>query len=141
MPRGNHPGSDGPEADPIARILAQARVVAVIGWSPDPRRPSHWVSNYLARAGYRVVPINPNAAAPPARFARLDEVPGAVDLVVIFRRSEDALAHVEEAIRKGAGAVWLQEGVVTDLGAALCRAAGVDYVEDRCVMVEHERRS
>ena len=123
--------------DPIGEILARSRVVAVVGWSPDPRRPSHWVSSYLVRAGYEVVPVNPQA---PGGAARLDDVPGVVDLVVIFRRSQEALVHVQEAIRRGARAVWLQEGVTTDEGAAICSAAGVDYVEDRCVMVEHERR-
>jgi uncharacterized protein len=129
--------------DPIADLLARTRTVAIVGWSPDPSRPSARIGAYLERAGFEVFPINPNARVVDGRpsYARLADLPRAVDLVVVFRRSEEALAHVEEAIAAGARGVWLQEGITTVEGAERARAAGIAYVEDRCVMVEHRMRA
>jgi predicted CoA-binding protein len=124
-------------SDPIGQLLAAAKRVAVIGWSPDASRPSARIAAYLERAGYAVSHVNPRA---PGAYASLAEVPRPIDLVVVFRRSEAAPPHVEEAIAAGARGVWLQEGVTTRDGAARCAAAGIAYVEDRCVMVEHRAR-
>jgi predicted CoA-binding protein len=120
--------------DPIAPLLAKVRTVAVVGWSPDPFRPSAHITAYLERAGFEVYRVNPRAEE---AYARLADLPVKIDLVVIFRRSEEAAAHVQEAAEIGAGAVWLQEGVTTVDGGTAARAAGLGYVEDRCVMVEH----
>ncbi len=129
--------------DPIAELLSHTRSIAVVGWSPDPNRPSARIGAYLRRAGFEVFAVNPTAATVDGQRAwpRLADLPHAVDLVVVFRRSEEALAHVEDAIAAGARGVWLQEGVTTERGRDLCRAAGIPYVEDRCVMVEHRLRS
>lgn len=134
------PGVSAP--DPIRELLAGVRTIAVVGWSPDRSRPSARIAGYLQRAGYRVIPVNPTVAAVDGirSFARLDEIPEPIDLVVVFRRSEDADRHVDEAIARGVRGIWLQEGVTTVDGAARARAAGIAYVEDRCVMVEHRAR-
>jgi predicted CoA-binding protein len=129
--------SEPSPSDAIGRQLAATKRVAVIGWSPDPGRPSARIAAYLERAGFAVAHVNPRA---PGAYATLAEVPKPVDLVVVFRRSEEAPAHVEEAIAAGARGVWLQEGVTTRDGAARCAGAGIFYLEDRCVMVEHRVR-
>jgi predicted CoA-binding protein len=126
-------------SDPIGDLLARTRSIAVIGWSPEPARPSHYVTAYLVQVGFEVARVNPNARHL-GTYAKLADVPGPVDLVVVFRRPEEAPAHVQEAIAAGARAVWLQEGVTTPDGGEAARRAGLGYVEDRCVMVEHERR-
>lgn len=120
----------------IAALLQTTRTIAVIGWSPDPLRTSHRIADYLDRAGFTVYRVNPQATG---AFRHLDEAPDPIDLVVIFRRAEEAPLHVEEAIRKRARGVWLQLEVTTPDHGALARAAGLAYVEDRCIMVEHER--
>ncbi len=125
-------------ADPISDMLAGTRTIAVVGWSPDPSRPSARIAAYLAHHGFTVHRVNPRA---PGAFPSLAEVPKPIDLVVVFRRSEEAEAHVDEAIAAGARAVWLQQGVTTVDGGARARRAGLFYVEDRCVMVEHAARA
>jgi len=124
--------------DAIEEMLRRTRTVAVIGWSPSPGRSSARIAAYLERAGLTVHRVNPRAEG---AYATLDEVPRPIDLVVVFRRSEEAEAHVDEAIAAGARGVWLQEGVTTVDGGARARAAGLFYVEDACVMVEHSRRA
>jgi predicted CoA-binding protein len=129
--------------DRIGLILDRTRTIAVVGWSPDPSRPSARIARYLRQAGYDVVPVNPTVPDVDGlkSFARLEDVPGPVDMVVVFRRPEEADVHVDEAIRKGGvRAIWLQEGITTPDGEEKSRAAGIDYVEDRCVMVEHRLR-
>jgi predicted CoA-binding protein len=128
--------------DRINVIFDRTKVIAVVGWSPHPARPSARVAGYLRRAGFDVIPVNPNVDDIDGvkAFARLEDIPGPVDLVVIFRRSEEAEQHIDEALRKHARAIWLQEGVTSHEGAAKAAAAGVDYVEDKCAMVEHRLR-
>ena len=126
-------------ADPADKILRSARTIAVVGLSANPRRPSYGVARYLQRAGYRIIPVNPNVdeVLGERASATLSELPGPVDVVEIFRRSEFAGAIVDEAIAIGAGAVWLQDGVVDDAAAERARAAGLDVVMDDCMMRRH----
>ena len=126
--------------DPADRILRSARTIAVVGLSADPRRPSYGVARYLQRAGYRIFPVNPNVSEVLGEraYATLSELPGPVDVVEVFRRSEFAGAVVDEAIAIGAGAVWLQDGVVDEAAAERARAAGLDVVMDDCMMRRHE---
>src|SRR2546421_3907084 len=128
-----------PSADPAEKILKSARTIAVVGLSANPRRPSHGVARYLQRAGYRIIPVNPNVAEVLGEraYPTLGELPGPVDVVEVFRRSEFAGAIVDEAIAIGAGAVWLQDGVVDEAAAARARAAGLDVVMDDCMMRRH----
>jgi uncharacterized protein len=126
--------------DEVAAILALPRW-AVIGCSPDPGRPSHGVARFLLERGYDVVPINPNVPEVLGRpcHASLREVPEPVDVVDVFRRSEHAGRHVDEAIAVGARAVWLQLGVIDDAAAARARAAGLLVAMDRCPAIELRR--
>ncbi|HZE69574.1 MAG TPA: CoA-binding protein [Pyrinomonadaceae bacterium] len=126
----------------ITQILDQCRTIAVVGLSSDPHRPSNGVAGYMKRAGYRVIAVNPNETEifGDRAFASLAEVPEKVDLVDIFRRSEEAGRAVDEAIAIGAKAVWLQEGVIDYAAAERAREAGLLVVIDRCWLKEHMRR-
>lgn len=127
----------------IRRVLGAARTIAVVGWSPKPERPSHGVAAFLARQGYRVIPVNPGQAGQAAlgetvraSLAEVAEQDGPVDMVDIFRRSEEAGAVVDEAIAIGAKAVWMQIGVVDEAAADRARAAGLEVVMNRCPKIE-----
>lgn len=127
------------EAETIRNILTECRTIAVVGASSNPARASNHVAAYMKAQGYRVIPVNPNeqtVVGEPA-YPSLTAVPGPVDLVDIFRRSEDVLPIVQEAIARGAKAVWLQEGVVNEPAAQLAREAGLAVVMDRCWLKDH----
>ena len=123
----------------IPELLRSAHVIAVVGLSGDEMRPSHGVAAYMQRAGYRIIPVNPNETEVLGEkgYARLEDVPEKIDIVDIFRRSIYVRGVVESAIRVGARAVWMQEGVVDEAAAALARAAGLDVVMDRCILKDH----
>ncbi len=125
----------------IPEMLRRARTIAVVGLSSKRWRPSHGVAEYMQRAGYRIIPVNPfeREVLGEKSYASLDEVPGEIDIVNVFRRSEFVPEVVEAAIRRGAHAVWMQEGVVHEEAAARARAAGLDVVMDRCILKEHRR--
>lgn len=130
----------------IRRILEECRTIAVVGLSSNPIRPSFGVARYMQQHGYRIIPVNPNETVVLGEKAHgslreIPEKPEKVDLVDIFRRSEEAGAHVDEAIRLGAKAVWLQEGVIDPAAAERAQAAGLLVVMDRCILKEHLRRS
>ena len=126
----------------VEKILASARTIAVVGLSPDPRRPSHGVARYLQRAGYRIIPVNPNVeeVLGERAYPGLRQVPQPVDVVDVFRRSEFVGPIVEDAIAITARAIWLQDGVVDEEAAARARAAGLDVVMDDCMMRRHAQR-
>ena len=130
---------NNPEA--IKDILETSRTIAVIGLSSDPSRPSNSVSAYMQSRGYKIIPVNPNeeSVLGEKAYARLEDVPEKVDIVDIFRRSNEAGAHVDEAIRSGARAVWLQEDVIDHRAAARALGAGLVVVMDRCILKEHLR--
>lgn len=125
----------------IKEILTKYRTIAVVGLSPDDGKPSHEVAAYLKRAGYRIIPVNP--AAPEVlgekSYASVTEIPEAVEIVDVFRRSEFVPEIVEQAIAKGAKVLWLQEGVVHEEAARRAEAAGLKVVMDRCILKEHRR--
>jgi uncharacterized protein len=102
-------------------------------------RPSYGVSQYMQRCGYRIIPVNPLAVdvLGEKAYARLEDVPEHIDIVDIFRRSEYVPEIVDAAIRVGAGAVWMQEGVVHEEAAGKARQAGLDVVMDLCILKEH----
>jgi uncharacterized protein len=131
-----------PSDSDIRDILSRVKTIAVVGWSPKPDRPSHRVAAFLKRRGYRVIPVNPGQAGQEALgetvVATLAEA-GPVDMVDIFRRSEEAGAVADDAVRLGAKVVWMQLGVVDEAAAARARAAGVDVVMDRCPAIEIPR--
>jgi hypothetical protein len=125
----------------IVEILGQARTIAVVGLSARRFRPSHGVAEYLQRAGYRIIPVNPKITEVLGErsYASLDEVPEPVDIVDIFRRPEHVPEIVEAAIRKGAKAIWMQEGVVHEEAARRAESAGLAVIMDRCILKEHRR--
>lgn len=128
-----------PDAD-VAEILA-LRVLAVVGLSPKPDRPSHYVSKYLQEHGYKIVPVNPGHKKLLGEdcWPSVADIPFPVDVVVVFRRPEEALTPILEAIAKKAKAVWLQDGVYHDEGERLARAAGLLVVSNDCLMRRHAR--
>ncbi len=129
-------------ADPILDILKNYKTIAVVGLSSDPARPSHGVAEYLQSAGYRIIPVNPNEreVLGEKSYARLEDVPGKIELVEIFRRVEELPPVVDSAIRVGAKVVWMQLGIEDDKAAEKARAAGLIVVEDACMFVEHKKR-
>ena len=126
------------DPESIARMLG-AKTVAVVGLSSDPSRASHSVSRYMQSNGYRIIPINPNETSVLGEkaYPSLFDVPEKIDLVDIFRRSEEAGQHVDEAIQIGARGVWLQEDVVDVEAARRALEAGLDVAMDRCILKEH----
>jgi predicted CoA-binding protein len=126
---------------PIREALRSARTIAVVGLSGKRFRPSYGVAEYMQKAGYRIVPVNPHESQVLGEqcYPDLDSVPGPVDIVDIFRRSEFVPEIVEAAIRKGAKVVWMQEGVVHEDAARRAEAAGLTVVMDRCILKDHRR--
>jgi predicted CoA-binding protein len=123
----------------ITRIIKNFRTIAVVGLSSNPARPSYRVAAYMQSQGHRVIPVNPNETnvlGEPV-YPSLAAVPGTIDLVDIFRKSEDVLPLVEEAIARGAKAVWMQEGIINEQAAIRAREAGLLVVMDRCWLKEH----
>jgi uncharacterized protein len=127
------------KADEIKRILDECKVIAVVGLSSNPMRPSNGVAQYMQRQGYKIIPVNPNETEVLGEkcFPDLASVNEAFDLVDIFRRSEDAGAIVDQAIQIGAKAVWLQEGVVDNEAALRAENAGLLVVMDRCWLKDY----
>ena len=128
-------------SETIRRILDECRTIAVVGLSSDPSRASNSVSGYMRRQGYRVIPVNPNETSVfgEKSYPDLSVVPEKIDLVDVFRRSEEAGKAVDEAIAVGAKAVWLQEGVIDSAAAQRAEDAGLMVVMDRCWLKEHIR--
>jgi len=124
-----------------AEILNSSRVVAIVGLSPKPNQPSHIVASYLKEMGYRIIPVNPKVkeVLGEPSYPDLSSISGPVDVVDIFRRSEEVPAIVEEAIKIGAKAVWMQEGVVSEESASRAREAGLLVVMDKCMRKEHKK--
>ena len=134
---------DPASPETIHRILKECRTIAVVGLSSNPVRPSYGVAGYMKQQGYRVIPINPheiNVLGEQA-YPSLAAVPDKVDLVDVFRRSEEAGAVVDEAILIGAKAIWLQEGVIDEAAARRAQQAGLLVVMDRCWLKEHRKQS
>ena len=128
--------------DPIGDILKKCKTIAVVGLSSNPMRPSHEVSEYMQRVGYRIIPVNPNETEVLGKksYARLEDVPEKVDVVNIFRRAEDVPPVVDSAILVGARVVWMQLGIENEEAAEKARAAGLAVVEDACILIEHRKR-
>lgn len=131
-------------ADPIADLLRRAKTIAVVGLSTNPLRASHGVAAYLQARGYRIIPVNP--AIPEVlgekAYASVTEIPAGekIDIVDIFRRPEHVPEIVEQAIRRGVPAIWMQESVIHEAAAERARQAGLFVVMDRCILKEHRKR-
>ncbi|HVB56553.1 MAG TPA: CoA-binding protein [Candidatus Acidoferrales bacterium] len=129
-------------ADPISQVLKISHTIAVVGLSNRRHRPSFGVSEYLQSAGYRIIPVNPGETEVLGEkcYARLEDIPERVDIVDIFRRSEFVPEIVESAIRIGARAVWMQEGVIHSEAAERARHAGLFVIMNTCILKEHVKR-
>lgn len=124
----------------IKAVLQGSRRIAVVGLSPKPDRPSYRVAAYLLRAGYEVVPVNPGHETILGRtcYPDLRSVPGKVDIVNIFRRSELVMPVVREAMEKQVRVIWMQQGIVNREAAALAEKQGITVIMDRCIQIDHQ---
>ncbi|MGQ9825073.1 MAG: CoA-binding protein [Desulfotomaculales bacterium] len=134
-------GFQNPADEEIRELLAKSKTIAVVGLSDRPERDSHRVARYLKENGYRIIPVNPRLkeALGEKAYPDLASVTEKVDIVNIFRRSEEVPAVVEDALLKKPAAIWMQLGVVNGEAAAVAKEHGVQVVMDRCIMVEHGR--
>ncbi len=126
----------------IEKILAEAKTIAIVGLSDKPDRPSNEVAGVLKSKGYRIIPVNPmiREAFGEKAYGSLSEIPEKIDLVDVFRRSEDVPPIAEEAVRIGARFFWMQEGVRSERACEILDAAGIPWVMDRCVKKELAKR-
>jgi uncharacterized protein len=125
----------------LRRILRECRTVAIVGLSADWHRPSNFVGKYLQQHGWRIVPVNPRyeRILGERSYAALEDIPHPVDMVDVFRRTDELLPIARSAVAIGAKCLWQQIGVKNLQADALARAAGLDSVMDRCVKIEHAR--
>lgn len=127
----------------IGKIIREAKVIAVVGLSDKPERPSYDVAGYMMDHGYRIIPVNPMISEWKGikAYRSLSEIPQSekVDIVDIFRRSEEVPPVVDEAIKIGAKTVWMQLGIVNEEAAEKTRKAGLNVVMDRCLKIEHAK--
>jgi uncharacterized protein len=128
--------------DRISGILLDCHVLAVVGLSPKPSRPSYGVAAYMKSHGYHVIPVNPNTplVLNETCYPNLEEVPDRVEVVVIFRKPEHVPSVVESAIRKNVRVIWMQEGIQHPEAAERARRAGIEVIQDRCILKEHAKR-
>jgi predicted CoA-binding protein len=122
-------------------ILETYPTIVVVGASSSPSKPSHWVSQYMRRQGYHIIPVNPDETEVFGGrcYPDLAAVPEPVDFVNVFRRPQYCAEVVREAIVVGAKVVWLQSGIISEEARALADAAGLTFVQNRCVLQEHQR--
>jgi predicted CoA-binding protein len=138
--RWSHSAPSGP--DEISTILARYHTLVVVGLSSKPSRPSNGVAAYMQARGYRIIPVNPNekTVLGEKAYASLEDVPGPIEVVVVFRNPEHVPGVVESSILKGAKVVWMQEGVVHQAAARRARECGLQVIQDRCILKEYARR-
>lgn len=131
-----------PSPDPLLDILRECKNIAVVGISRNPLRPSHEIAEYLLAAGYHVAGVNPHESEVLGRpcYPRVEDIPEAIDIVDIFRKTEDVPPVVESALRKGARVIWMQQGIENRPAAEKALAAGMIVVMDACILVEHKKR-
>jgi predicted CoA-binding protein len=130
-----------PSDQQIKDLLSRAHTIAVVGLSSSRVRASYGVSQYMQSAGYRIIPVNPNEqqVLGEKAYARLEDIPEKIDVVDVFRRPEFVPEVVDAAIRVGARAIWMQEGVADEAAAQRAREAGLFVIMDSCILKEHRR--
>jgi predicted CoA-binding protein len=123
----------------VEQLLRRAKTLAIVGLSPKENRPSNMVGRYLISAGYTIYPVNPGQTEIFGLkcYPNLSAIPASIDIVDIFRRSEEVFPFVEEAVKIGAGAVWMQLGVINHEAAEYARQHGLAVIMDRCIKVDH----
>jgi predicted CoA-binding protein len=137
----DYSGGTMDDINTLRRILRESKVIAVVGLSADWYRPSFFAAKYMQEHGYRIIPVNPKYAEILGEkcYKSLRDIPGKVDMVDVFRKTQDVPPIAEEAIAIGAKILWQQLGVRNEEAAARARQAGLDAVMDRCVKIEHGR--
>lgn len=132
---------ENPSDEDRRALLRRVKVIAVVGLSPNPARPSHGVARSMQRFGYSIIPIHPAAAEVlgAKAYRRLSEVPDPIDLVNVFRRSEFIGPIVEDCLALGIKAIWIQEGIVNEEAARRAREGGMTAVMDRCIYRDHRQ--
>jgi predicted CoA-binding protein len=127
--------------DAIEDLLKEAKTIAVVGLSADPSKTSYRVAHYMQDCGYKIIPVNPTIkeSLGEKAYARLSDIQEKVDIVDVFRRSEDVGPVADEAIAIKAGTLWMQQGIVNEAAAKKAEKAGLKVVMDRCIMMEHIR--
>ena len=125
----------------MKEILLSVKTVASVGLSSNQEKESYWIVSYLQEQGYHIIPVNPTASEilGEKAYPDLESIPEKVDVVQVFRKSEDVLPVVESAIRIGAKVVWMQEGIVNEAAAQKARDAGLQVVMDACMRATHRR--
>ena len=125
----------------IVKMLRETKAIATVGFSTKAHKPSHYVPRYLLEEGYQVIPVNPNAdeILGQKAYPTLEQVPMEVDMVQLFRPSDQVAPHVDEAIEMGAKFIWMQLGIKNKEVAAKAREAGLEVIQNRCLMVDHRR--
>ena len=123
------------------RKIFQMKTIAVVGMSPKPERPSHYVAMYMKEHGYNIIPVNPghNEIAGMKSYPNLQDIPKPIDVVDVFRRSEYVLPIAESAVAVRSKALWLQDGVINEDGAELAKNAGLLVVMDDCMLRQHRQ--
>ena len=134
--------ASSPHSDPIADLLQRSKIIAVVGLSDNPMRPSHGVSAYMQSHGYRIIPVNPKIeeCLGEKAYASLLAVPEKINIVNIFRRPEFVGEVVDQAIQLKIPAIWMQEDVIHEKAAEKARRAGIFVIMDRCILKEHQAR-
>ena len=132
---------ENPSDEDRRALLRRVKVIAVVGLSPNPARPSHGVARSMQRFGYSIIPIHPTATEVlgAKAYRRLSEAPGPIDLVNVFRRSEFVGPIVEDCLALGIKAIWIQEGIVNEEAARRAREGGMTVVMDRCIYRDHRQ--
>ncbi len=133
--------SANPPLDEIAEILRSCKIIAVVGLSPKPERPSYGVTAYMKDQGYTIIPVNPGHAEllGEKSYKSLADVPGPIDIVNVFREPAAVPEIVDQAIAKKAKVIWLQEGIVHNAAAEKARQAGLKVIQNRCIYKDHVR--
>lgn len=127
--------------EPIEKLLKDAKTIAVVGLSSDSSKTSYHVARYMQECGYKIIPVNPTIkeSLGEKAYPNLHDIPVKVDIVDVFRRSEDVGPVADEAIEIKAGALWMQQGIVNEKAAKKAEKAGLTVIMDRCIMMEHIR--
>jgi predicted CoA-binding protein len=136
------PNDSNAPTDPILDLLRDAKTIAIVGLSSKPTRPSNAVAAYLQSVGYRIIPVNPNESEVLGEksYARLEDIPESIDIVDVFRRSENVPPVADSATAIKAKALWLQLGIESAEAAVQAQAGGLTVIENACMMIEHKKR-
>src|SRR5579863_10099257 len=135
------PNGADTSSDPILDLLRSSKTIAVVGLSSNPARPSNEVATYFQSVGYRIIPVNPNESEVLGEksYTRLEDIPEPIDIVDVFRRSEDVPPVAVSAIAINAKVLWLQLGIENAASAEKASAAGLTVVENSCLLIEHKK--